>query len=225
MERCAQTANDAPMPARAFALRGSVMSILACAIAACGAEPSVATSNAVGTTTASVSAPAVPPAQQALKLAGQADGIAVAATLAEAQRQKMTDVEISKTQSFRVVDGARQVATVLTGHGDMPDAIAAGCFIAIQQRGDVELIPTLGYGNYEAETCGGPLAVGIVSSAPVRFGIVFRSYSREAKTSVPLVVEWNRRDNTLLIDDVLSTKAWGGGATSIAAMRRLIGRP
>ncbi len=137
----------------------------------------------------------------------------------------MTDVEISKTQSFRVVDGARQVATVLTGHGDMPDAIAAGCFIAIQQRGDVELIPTLGYGNYEAETCGGPLAVGIVSSAPVRFGIVFRGYSREAKTSVPLVVEWNRRDNTLLIGDVLSTKAWDGGATSIAAMRRLIGRP
>ncbi len=201
------------------------MSILACAIAACGAEPSVATSNAVGTTTVSVSAPAVPPAQHALKLAGQADGTAVAATLAEARRQKLTDVEISKAQSFRVVDGARQVATVLTGHGDMPDAIAAGCFIAIQQRGDVELIPTLGYGNYEAETCGGPLAVGIVSSAPVRFGIVFRGYSREAKTSVPMVVEWNRSDNTLLIDDALSTKALDGGATSIAAMRRLIGRP
>jgi hypothetical protein len=201
------------------------MSIRACAIAACGAEPSVATSNAVGTTTVSVSAPAVPPAQHALKLAGQADGTAVAATLAEARRQKLTDVEISKAQSFRVVDGARQVATVLTGHGDMPDAIAAGCFIAIQQRGDVELIPTLGYGNYEAETCGGPLAVGIVSSAPVRFGIVLRGYSREAKTSVPMVVEWNRSDNTLLIDDALSTKALDGGATSIAAMRRLIGRP
>jgi hypothetical protein len=201
------------------------MSILACAIAACGAEPSVATSNAVGTTTVSVSAPAVSPAQHALKLAGQADGTAVAATLAEARRQKLTDVEISKAQSFRVVDGARQVATVLTGHGDMPDAIAAGCFIAIQQRGDVELIPTLGYGNYEAETCGGPLAVGIVSSAPVRFGIVFRGYSREAKTSVPMVVEWNRSDNTLLIDDAVSTKALDGGATSIAAMRRLIGRP
>ncbi|RZL70674.1 MAG: hypothetical protein EOP66_16010 [Sphingomonas sp.] len=201
------------------------MSILACAIAACGAEPSVATSNAVGTTTVSVSAPEVPPAQHALKLAGQADGTVVAATLAEARRQKMTDVEISRTQSFRVVDGARQVATVLTGHGDMPDAIAAGCFIAIQQGDDVELIPTLGYGNYEAETCGGPLAVGIVSSTPVRFGIVFRGYSREAKTSVPMVVEWNRSDNTLLIDDVLSTKVWDGGATSIAAMRRLIGRP
>ena len=225
MERCAQTANDAPMPARAFALGGSVMSILACAIAACGEEPSVATINAVGTTTVPVSAPAVPPAQHALKLAGQADGTAVAATLAEARRQKLTDVEISKAQSFRVVDGARQVATVLTGHGDMPDAIAAGCFIAIQQRGDVELIPTLGYGNYEAETCGGPLAVGIVSSAPVRFGIVLRGYSREAKTSVPMVVEWNRSDNTLLIDDALSTKALDGGATSIAAMRRLIGRP
>jgi hypothetical protein len=144
MERCTQTANDASMPARTFALRGSAMSILACAIAACGAEPSVATSNAVGTTTVSVSAPAVPPAQHALKLAGQADGTAVAATLAETRRQKLTDVEISKAQSFRVVDGARQVATVLTGHGDMPDAIAAGCFIAIHQRGDVELIPDAG---------------------------------------------------------------------------------
>lgn len=137
----------------------------------------------------------------------------------------MTDVEINKDQSFRVVDGARQVATVLTGKGDMPDAISAGCFIAIYQGDDVELIPTLGYGTYEAETCGGPLAVGIVSSEPVRFGIVLRGYSREAKTSVPLVVEWNRSDNTLLIDETLSTKALDAGATSIAAMRRVFSRP
>lgn len=159
------------------------------------------------------------------KLAGQADSRAVAATLAEARRQKMTDVEVSEVQSFRVTDGARQVATVLTGKGKMPDATYAGCFIAIQQGDDVELIPTLGYGNYEAETCGGPLTVGIVSGDPVRFGIVFRGYSREAETSVPLVVEWNRGDNSLLIDDALSTKALDGRATSIAAMRRLIGRP
>jgi hypothetical protein len=160
-----------------------------------------------------------------LKLAGQADGAAVAATLAEAQRQQMTDIKISKSQSFRVINGTKQVATVLTGEGKMPDATNAGCFIAIQQGDDVALIPTLGYGNYDADTCGGPLAVGIVSANPVRFGIVFRSYSRDAEITAPMVVEWNRSDNTLLIDDALSTKVVNAGAGSIAAIRGLMGRP
>ena len=161
-----------------------------------------------------------------LKLAGLADSAAIAAALAEAQRQNLTDITVSKTQSFRLTSGTKQVATILTGEGKMADAINPGCFVAIQQGDDIELIPTLGYGNYDAETCGGPLAIGILSpSNPVRFGIVFRGYSRDAETSVPLVVEWNRGDNTLLIDDALSTKASNGGATSIADIRRLIARP
>jgi peptidoglycan hydrolase-like protein with peptidoglycan-binding domain len=236
--RCARTINGSPMRARVLPLKGSLGLAAACAVAACSAEPSVATSNTVGTvqnssvvastavsvpSTASASASAS--ASQDLKLAGQADGAAVAATLAEAQRQQMTDIKISKSQSFRVINGTKQVATVLTGEGKMPDATNAGCFIAIQQGDDVALIPTLGYGNYDADTCGGPLAVGIVSANPVRFGILFRSYSRDAEITAPMVVEWSRSDNTLLIDDALSTKTVNAGAGSIAAIRGLIGRP
>lgn len=231
--RCARTINGSPMRARVLSLKGSLGLAAACAVAACSAEPSVATSNVVGTvenssvvasTAVSVPSAASTSAAQDLKLAGQADGAAVAATLAEAQRQQMTDITISKSQSFRVVNGTKQVATVLTGEGKMPDATNAGCFIAIQQGDDVALIPTLGYGNYDADTCGGPLAVGIVSANPVRFGIVFRSYSRDAEIKAPMVVEWNRSDNTLLIDDALSTKVVNAGAGSIAAIRGLIGR-
>ena len=217
-----------------LSLKGSLGLAAACAVAACSVEASVATSNTVGTvqnssvvvsTAVSVPSAASASASQDLKLAGQADGAAVAATLAEAQRQQMTNIKISKSQSFRVINGTKQVATVLTGEGKMPDATNAGCFIAIQQGDDVALIPTLGYGNYDADTCGGPLAVGIVSANPVRFGILFRSYSRDAEITAPMVVEWSRSDNTLLIDDALSTKAVNAGAGSIAAIRGLIGRP
>jgi peptidoglycan hydrolase-like protein with peptidoglycan-binding domain len=232
--RCARTINGSPMRARVLSLKGSLGLAAACAVGACSAEPSVATSNTVGTvqntsvvasTAVAVPSAASASASQELKLAGQADGAAVAATLAEAQRQQMTDITISKSQSFRVVNGTKQVATVLTGEGKMPDATNAGCFIAIQQGDDVALIPTLGYGNYDADTCGGPLAVGIVSANPVRFGIVFRSYSRDAEITAPMVVEWDRSDNTLLIDDALSTKVVNAGAGSISVIRGLIGRP
>lgn len=82
------------------------------------------------------------------------------------------------------------------------------------------LIPTLGYGEYELETCGGPLAVGFVSAATMpKIGIVFRSYTRDAERQVPIVIEWDRSNNTLLIDDAASRRARDAGATDIAHIR------
>lgn len=197
-------------------------------VTACGAEPSAATTDAPAAV-ASVSRPQVParsePAAGAgvLKLAGFAGAEATAAALAEAKRQGITEVEVSRDQSFRVMDGAHEAATLITGEGDMPDAVNAGCFVAIARAGNVELIPTIGYGDYEAETCGGPVAVGLLSSGPVaRVGVIFKASSPNTELTEPLVIDWDRSNDTLLINEALSRRALDGGATSIAAMRRLV---
>lgn len=203
--------------------------LLACMVASCG-QPAIDTStNTVATSgTAKVAAGAPTPTPvagdaAALKLAGAADAASIAATRAEAKRQGMSGVEVTAGQSFRITEGGREIATVLTGEGKMPDATIAGCFVALRMGDNVELIPTLGYGDYEAQTCGGPTAVGILSSGdPVRFGMTFRSYSQDAEETVPMVVTWNRSDGSLLIDSGLSSKAADIGVKTVAGMRPLV---
>ena len=152
-----------------------------------------------------------------LRLSGPASTDAIKAVEDEAARQKMTQIRVDPTQSFAVIDGNQTVATLVTGEGSMPDAKRNGCFVAMKQGVETMLIPTLGYGEYEFETCGGPLAVGFVSMAAMpKLGIVFRSYSHEAEETVPIVVEWDRSNNTLLIDDAASRRALDARATSIA---------
>jgi uncharacterized cupin superfamily protein len=201
--------------------------LIACAVAACSPQPADTSANIVAANEAAA-APAPAPAPAAgegagLKLGGTADAASVAATLAEAKRQGMSGVEVTAAQSFRITEGGREVATVLTGEGKAADATFAGCFVALRTGDNVELIPTLGSGDYEAQTCGGPTAIGILSSGnPVRFGLTFRSYSQEAEETVPMVVNWDRTDGTLLIDTELSTKAADGGVKTVAGMRPLV---
>lgn len=205
--------------------------LLACATAACSPEADNPAANtavpAAAMTTEATAMPApgaaTPTVGGALKLSGAAGAEAIAATLAEAKRQGMTGVEVTQAQSFRVTEGGRDVATLLTGKGKMADATYAGCFIATQQGGETMVIPTLGYGEYEAQTCGGPTAVAILSSgSPVRIGVTFRGSSPSAGGTVPMVIEWDRADNTLLIDQALSSKAQDSGVTTVADLRPLV---
>ncbi|OWK30964.1 hypothetical protein [Sphingomonas mucosissima] len=203
--------------------------LLACAVAACGQPATDTSANTIaapvaanGAATAPAPAPAAGEAA-ALKLSGAADAASIAATLAEAKRQGMSDAKVTAAQSFRITEGGREIATVLTGEGKMPDATFAGCFVALRTGDNVELIPTLGYGDYEAQTCGGPTAVAILSSGdPVRFGMTFHSYSQDAEETVPMVVTWSRGDGSLLIDTELSTKAANSGIKTVAGMRPLV---
>ncbi len=205
--------------------------MLACALGACSPSADTASANAAAPNAdVAVAAAGAPIAAEttaveggALKLGRAADAGSVAATFAEAKRQGMTGVKVTAAQSFGITEGGRDVATVLTGEGKMADATLAGCFVALRQGNDVELIPTLGYGDYETQTCGGPTAIGILSSgAPVRFGLTFRSYSQTAEETVPMVVNWDRTNGTLLIDTALSTKAADNGVKTVAGMRPLV---
>jgi hypothetical protein len=83
--------------------------------------------------------------------------IAAAAPRIEATRGK-TSATIDKSQSFRIVDRGRHVATLVAGKGQAPDAVTMKCFVALVQDGRTTLVPTIGSGNWEAETCGRALA-------------------------------------------------------------------
>lgn len=200
-------------------------------VSACDANPGAAPDNVMssGANAGAFDPPPVAPqsgsrpASLSLRLSGSAPVNAINAVEEEAARQKMTQIRVDPTQSFAVIDGNQTVATLVTGEGSMPDAKRNGCFVAMKQGDETMLIPTLGYGEYEFETCGGPLAVGFVSTAVMpKLGIVFRSYSREAEETVPIIVEWDRSNNTLLIDDAASRRALDARATNIAQIRQAL---
>ncbi len=197
-------------------------------VGACGGAPVEAEANgsapvaeAVAPVAAPTAAPAAVQASGEVKLSGAAGTAAIAAAEADAKRRGMTGVAATTAQSFRLTEAGRDVATVITGKATMPDAPYAGCFVAVVSDADVKLIPTIGHGEYEAETCGGPSSVGLLSSRdPVRFGIVFDASSPNAEVQEPVVVNWDRATNAIAIDDARSTAASQAGATTIAAMRR-----
>ncbi len=162
-------------------------------------------------------------AERALTLSGEVGAAAIAAVRAEADRQQMGEVAITRAQSFRIVQGKGDVATLVTGEGNMAGARNAGCFVAIVQGDDTALIPTLGDGDNEAQTCSGPRAVGLLSTGvPISFGFVFSGATPNAQGFEPIVVNWNRRDNTLMIDEALSARASQAGAQTIAAIKKLL---
>ncbi len=220
--RCGRITSVMPVAdLRWFVLSAAVL------VGACGGAPVEAEANgsapvaeAVAPVAAPTAAPAAAQVSGEVKLSGAAGTAAIAAAEAEAKRQGMTGVAAT-AQSFRLTEAGRDVATVITGKATMPDAPYAGCFVALVRDADVKLIPTIGHGEYEAETCGGPSSVGLLSSRdPVRFGIMFDASSPNAEVQEPVVVNWDRATNAITIDDARSTAASQAGATTIAAMRR-----
>ncbi|MET0373852.1 MAG: hypothetical protein ABW128_06295 [Rhizorhabdus sp.] len=155
------------------------------------------------------------------QLAAGADDAAIMAV--RQTTRGMTSATVDRSQSFRIVDRGRHVATLVAGKGQAHDGMTMKCFMALVQDGRTTLVPTIGSGNWEAETCGRALATGlIVSGDIVLIGIVYEAASPNTLVREPVVLRWNRRTRTLVPDEALSQRASEKGATTIAAMRRLL---
>ncbi len=168
-------------------------------------------------------APAAPAAAGKVALSGSADAEAIAQTRTAAAGAQMTKVRVTSAQSFGLsVDGQR-VASIVTGEASLSNG-TPGCFAAIVQNGKVSLVPTIGQGEYEAESCDKPTAVGVLSSSGdmVRIGAVFGAFSPSATVSEPIILSWSRSAGTLSIDAAGSSKASQTGAQTIAAMRKAV---
>ena len=166
---------------------------------------------------------AAPASAGKVALSGSADAEAMRQTGTAAAGQQMTKIQVTPSQSFGLsVDGQR-IASIVTGQASFTTG-TPGCFAAIVQGGKVSLVPTIGRGEYEAESCDKPTAVGILSSSGdvVRFGTVFGAFSPHATVSEPIVLNWSRSTGTLSIDAAWSSHASQAGAQTIAAMRRAV---
>ncbi|TCP70963.1 hypothetical protein C8J43_10233 [Sphingomonas sp. PP-CE-1G-424] len=163
-------------------------------------------------------APAV--AQGSLKLLAPADAGAIAAVRQAAGT--LSDVAVTSAQSFKIMSGGQQIATFVAGEGKAPDAVNAGCFAAIVQNGRATVLPTIGSGAWEAETCLSTDAVGILgASDPVRIAVIYKAASPNAEVLEPVVLQWDRAGR-VTIDEAASTRASTAGATSVKAVRELL---
>jgi len=154
------------------------------------------------------------------RLAGRADAPALAAAV-ELARHGMSKVSATPAQSFRIMDGERHVATLVSGEGLARDASYLGCFTALVQNKRASMVSTIGSGEWEAETCGGTIAVGILSiGETVAIGVLAQAFSPNAEAVEPVVLQWDPATGGLSIDQALSKRASLAGATSIDAIRR-----
>ena len=159
---------------------------------------------------------------EAIRLSGAASAASIAAAEVSAAKAGWRNVRVSKAQSFRLVAGGREVATLVTGEATLaPDV--PGCFAGMVQGDRVTLVPTIGQGDYETTSCGGPVAAGILRAGkPVGIGVVFTAYSPNAELREPIAFTWDATTNRFMIDPAQSKKASLAGAQSIADMRRAI---
>ncbi len=191
-------------------------------LAACGQSRSDEATPAPVATSARAAQAAATSAPPRFRLAGRADARALAAAL-DLAGHAMTRVGATPAQSFRIMDGERHVATLVSGNGRAPDATYPGCFTALVQDGRASIVSTIGSGEWEAEACGGTTAVGILSvGETVTIGLLVKAFSPNAEVVEPVVLQWDPATGGLRIDQALSKQASLAGAGTLAAIRRAV---
>lgn len=205
--------------------------LMAIAVASCSAgtggthgdAAALATSRETAVEKAAVAGPddAVPAVSQGpLTLRAPADSTAIA--IVRQATGTLSDLAITAGQSFKIMRGGQQIATFVAGEGKDPDAVNAGCFVAIVQNGRATVVPTIGSGAWEAETCLSTDAVGILGSGdPVRIAVIYKAASPNAEVLEPVVLHWDRAGR-VTIDEPASTRASTAGTTSVKALRDLL---
>lgn len=194
-------------------------------LAACGQSRSDDATPAPSPSIAGAAPAAATPTHPRFRLAGRADAPALAAAV-ELAGHGMTEVRATPAQSFQIMDGERHVATLVSGKGLARDATYSGCFTALVQNKRASIVSTIGSGEWEAETCGGTIAVGILSvGETVAIGLLAQAFSPNAEAVEPVVLRWDPATGGLSIDQALSKRASLAGATSLDAIRRAATTP
>lgn len=197
------------------------------AATACSAAPGDTAANASETaapaaevSSAPTSSASAAPATGKITLSPPADAAAIDEARQAAEAAGMTDVSVTEVQSFRLLAGTEHVATIVAGEGKEADAINAGCFVALVQDGNASVVPTMGSGEWEAQTCLATKALGLLSSeGTVRIGVIYDGASPNASGTEPIVLVWDRAGGTLRIDEAASKRASLAGALTIKALR------
>ena len=148
-----------------------------------------------------------PTVRQTVAAAAQAGGIRRARVFAD--------------QSFRVA----AAGSILTGQGftDQPNGGEnATCFVALAAAGaPVRVVATVGRDEWEAETCLGIAAVGVIDTTGdiVRLAVIHRAASPSGTAMEPVVIHWDTRRAQISADVPDYRRASVAGAVTVRAVR------
>ncbi|WP_458096187.1 hypothetical protein [Roseomonas sp. WA12] len=132
--------------------------------------------------------------------------------------------ELLQAGTARLLRDGQPVATLVSGREGVPEmGHIRRCFLLVL-RDNTALAPlmTIGSGEWEAETCLGVAAIGLLPTPPgqaSRIGLLYHAASPNAEPTEPIVLTLS--ESKVSIDIRASQRASEAGAVTLAAMRRL----
>ena len=137
------------------------------------------------------------------------------------------DPRIDRSQSCKITCGGAAVGSFLSGSGEFSNdagAKTATCFAAfVPTEGRVSVVPTIGKGDWEAETCESVKAISTLpaSGGTARIGVLYQASSPNAEPIEPVVFDLGGGSGVLAVDTQATRKASLAGITTVGKLRNL----
>jgi len=128
-------------------------------------------------------------------------------------------------QSFNLISKGKSVGSFIAGQGfNAQDADV--CFIGWSKAkpGVDTVIPTIGFDNWEAETCNGTKSVGIISAdndAAIKIAVVYEAASPNATADESIIFSVDNASGDIALDQDLTAKIGSSGAENIKQLKAL----
>ncbi|AMB76256.1 hypothetical protein [Pantoea ananatis] len=144
--------------------------------------------------------------------------------------KKSTDKMISggspvDGQSFALISNNKTVGSFISGHGFNAQDNDV-CFIGWSKKEPTisEVIPTIGFDNWEAETCAATKSVGIISKdndASTKIAVIYEASSPNASSDEAIIFSVDNESGDISIDQGLTEKIGASGAKNIKELKAL----
>lgn len=167
--------------------------------------------------------------QATLKRVLTVDPSTVKAVDSQATLAQLHDPKLIQAQSFVVLQAGMQIGTVMSGIGSVSTGSGmtnSVCFIAWQSAGSSTpvIVPTVGSGDWEAESCQSVAAVGLLgaSHGALYIGFIYVAEAPHTDAKEPVILSLDPNGHMLQIDAAATKRASDAGATTVQAMRQVI---
>lgn len=128
-------------------------------------------------------------------------------------------------QSFNLISKGKTVGSFIAGQGfNAQDADV--CFIGWSKSkpGVDTVIPTIGFDNWEAETCNGTKSVGIISTdndAVTKIAVVYEAASPNATADESIIFSVDNASGEIALDHDLTAKIGSSGAKNLKELKAI----
>jgi len=134
-----------------------------------------------------------------------------------AEKQSINNGSPVDKQSFTLKVDNKIIGYFLAGQGfnQKDDSV---CFVtwSTQSPNISKIIPTIGYGDWEAETCNATKAVGIISAKdelPIKLAVIYDAQSPNAQATESIIFDVNNGE--LALDENLTKEIGSKGALTL----------